>query len=150
MTQTPTPILTAIDIGQAERATRALLDGLLQEADITFEQWVVLRMLGTGNAPATRDELVAQGAALLRVAPGTVDDVVERMQASGLVSSAAPRETADVSLEPDGRARFDLVQAGVTRAAGEVYRDFDPEDLAIVHRVLVEVAARADALRSSS
>src|ERR671916_2114314 len=51
-----TPNLTR-DIGQAERAMRALLERLLDEAGLLFAEWTVLVFLD-GASTLTHDELV--------------------------------------------------------------------------------------------
>ena len=42
-----TPTLNGQDIGQAERATRAVLDALLAETSTSFQSWVTLNVLAT-------------------------------------------------------------------------------------------------------
>jgi DNA-binding MarR family transcriptional regulator len=135
--------LTGVDIGRAERATRALLDRLLGEASISFEQWVVLRALALGEERTTRAEFEASVAVLLQVDAGVVSDGVADLETAGLVSG-----DNELALTPAGRSRFDHVQAGVAQTAAALYGDLDPADLSVAHRVLVEVTSRAEALRA--
>jgi hypothetical protein len=56
MTRSPAEIDAAIlggrQLGEAQRATSAVLDLLLAEVGITFDRWVVLNAVVTGSVPA--------------------------------------------------------------------------------------------------
>ncbi|MEU0553836.1 hypothetical protein [Dactylosporangium sp. NPDC006015] len=120
-------------LGQAERATRAVLDRLLARSGTTFEQWVAVNLTAAG--PLTRDELLAQMSAGLRTDPaGHVDAAF----AAGLL-------TGDVALTDLGRSRYEEISAGINAIAGQIYGDLSPEDLDTAGRVLLQVTARANA-----
>ncbi|MFF5230952.1 hypothetical protein [Dactylosporangium sp. NPDC000521] len=120
-------------LGQAERATRAVLDRLLTRAGIPFEQWVAVNLTATGSL--TRDELLAQMSAGLRTDPTAHVDAAER---AGLL-------TGDISLTALGRARHEEITAGISRITTELYGDVPPEELEIAGRVLLRVTERANA-----
>jgi hypothetical protein len=53
-----TPTLTGQDIGQAERATRAVFDRFLAETGTTFDQWVTLNVLAAAESPVDGEEVL--------------------------------------------------------------------------------------------
>jgi hypothetical protein len=43
------PILSGVDLVRAERATRALVDALLEEMQMTLNDWIALNVTGTSG-----------------------------------------------------------------------------------------------------
>ncbi|RLK58654.1 hypothetical protein [Actinokineospora cianjurensis] len=121
-------------IGQAGRATRALLDRLLADAATTFPEWVALVLLSDGDI--AEDDLV--GHLTARLGDAEAGHAVAALAANGLTS-------AGVTLTDAGRARFQRIGDGVDRIAQKLYGDLSAEDKAIAGRVLAEVTARAEA-----
>jgi hypothetical protein len=64
------PVLNGQIIGQAERSTRALLDRLLADHDLTFVPWVALNLLNT-IGPLAEDDLVERAITGLRTPPAS-------------------------------------------------------------------------------
>jgi DNA-binding MarR family transcriptional regulator len=148
-TTTPTPAappaLTGRDLGIAAKATGALLDRLLDAADLPFSQWTVLFALA-GTGPLPRRALVAQQADGLKVPESAATATVEGMVAEGLI---APVEGADgePQLAPTaaGLAVYGPIREQVNQIAADLYGDLPPADLAATHRTLEEVTRRANA-----
>jgi DNA-binding MarR family transcriptional regulator len=140
---TDTPILNGQVIGQAERATRAVLDSLLAETDIDFLQWVTLNVLDAAGRSIDEADLVQRVAVGLKIdgstALGALDDIVS--------SGFAAREVGvgRVEFTPAGAALHDRVQTGIGRITERLYRDLPADDLAIAGRVLTLITARANA-----
>jgi hypothetical protein len=118
-------------IGQAERATRAVLDRLLTGTGTPFEDWVAINLSATTGP----DDLAGRLATGLRVDPAPI---LARVADAGLLA-------ADGSLTPAGRARYDEIRAGLAVITERLYGDLPPEDLAVAGRVLTTVTARARA-----
>jgi DNA-binding MarR family transcriptional regulator len=141
MSQTPT--LTGQDIGQAEKATRAVLDALLAETDITFHQWVILNVMADSASPVELDALAQRLTHGLKIdrptALGVIDDVV----AKGLVSRSG--RPVSLMLTPAGDARHRAIRRGIDQITERLYGDLPPEDLATAHRILAIVTERANA-----
>jgi hypothetical protein len=141
---TDTPILNGQVIGQAERATRAVLDALLAETEIDFLQWVTVNVLDAAGRSIDEADLVQRVAAGLKVegstALGALDDIVASGFAARDVTSAGR-----VDLTPAGVALHDRVSAGIGRITERLYRDLPVDDLATAGRVLTLVTARANA-----
>jgi DNA-binding MarR family transcriptional regulator len=141
MTITTPPPVTGQDLGMAQNATRALLDGLLARSGTDFSEWLVLRLLSQQSAPMARGALRESLAGGLLLHPTAAERLLERTAARGLVDDGD-----EVTLTEAGAARYRSLNEAVGRLTAELYRDFDPADLATTGRVLREVARRATAL----
>jgi DNA-binding MarR family transcriptional regulator len=141
---TTTPALTGRDIGQAAKATGALLDRLLAEAGISFPEWTVLFTLD-GAGPLSRGELVQRQVHGLKIPVAEAQATVDGMRSSGLLAPAGDGD--DPALEPTeaGEAVFRPVRQAVSRLTEELYGDLPPADLEATHRTLEEVTRRANA-----
>jgi hypothetical protein len=125
--------LNGIVIGQAERATRAVLDELLDRLHIPFDQWVALHLAATDGS-AGADRL----ASLQRVPLAAAEATVSALTAAGLL---AP----DGSPTAAGRARHAEIAAGIAEISARLYAGFPDADLETAGRVLTEVTSRARA-----
>lgn len=150
---TKTPALTR-DIGRAERAMRALLEGLLDEAGLSFSEWTILVFLD-GAGPLARDELVRRQVGG-RVAPeAEARAAVDGLLSRGLLTSDEGARGAGGSdgdgggprLAPTavGEAAYRPVRRAVSRVTGELFGGLPEADLEATRRTLGEVARRADA-----
>jgi DNA-binding MarR family transcriptional regulator len=144
MTDTTALPLTGIDIGLAERATRALLDELLAANDTTFPEWVTLRTLALATSSLRREDLTRGVATGLRVDAAVVTSVGQ-LEADGLIAD----RSVSIELTAAGQERYERLQAGVQRIAADLYGDFDRADLVTAGRVLRDVTERANALGGS-
>ncbi len=88
MTQTPT--LTGQDIGQAEKATRAVLNRLLDETGTSFHGWVILNLLGADGSTLDQDEVVGRVVHTLKIDEPAVHDALAELVGQGLVSRTPP------------------------------------------------------------
>jgi len=138
-----TSTLTGQDIGQAERATRAVLDALLAETDTTFHQWVVLNLLTDAASPVELDRLVQRLTHGLKIDEPTALGAVDGVIAKGLVSRSG--DPVRLALTPTGDTRFRAVRQGIDQITHRLYDDLPPEDLATAHRILAIVTERANA-----
>jgi len=148
---TSTPALTGRDIGQAEKAPRALLDRLLDEAGLSFPEWTILFTLD-GTGPLARSELVRRQADGLKVPEAAVRATLDGLQSSGLLAPADQAggpagDDADPRLAPTaaGEARYRPARRELSRITDELYGDLPEADLEATHRTLEEVTRRANA-----
>jgi DNA-binding MarR family transcriptional regulator len=151
MTQPPfAPPVTGQDINVAARATRSLLDVVLGEAGTSFAPFATLNVIATRGPAVARAEVVRQVGYGLDVDSSTVLGLLHQLQSRGLVRQTRPgAEEAPVQVEltPEGQAEHRRLTTLVGAATAELYRDFDPDDLATTRRVLVAVSERASAQR---
>jgi hypothetical protein len=124
--------LNGIDIGQAERATRAVLDRLLERVGTPFEQWVALNLTGAGT-PVPAADLAARLGIPLSAAAAVLAD----LRTGGLLDEAG--------LTPAGRARHAEITAGIAAITARLYADLPPADQETTARVLTLVTTRARA-----
>jgi DNA-binding MarR family transcriptional regulator len=146
MTQAPT--LTGQDIGEAEGAVRALLEGAITGAGITANDYIVLRVLaarGPFARPAALHEFLA-GQRQLGLDRPAVADLLARLEAQGLVAGTAPDVPGPARLTAEGTARHTRLAEAVAPRTRQLFAGFDPDDLATAHRVLAQVVERADHL----
>lgn len=141
---TQATILTGQDIGMAARATRALLDMVLDEAGTTFEIWVTLNTLAQTGSPVRRDALRWDLAGRLGVDESSITPLLDQLASAGLVeASRVPGGTVDIT--PDGEAMYGRLRDAIARTSADLYAGLDPDDLAVTRRVLLEVTDRATA-----
>lgn len=148
-----TPNLTR-DIGQAERAMRALLERLLDEAGLSFAEWTVLVFLD-GAGALTHDELVRRQVdgrvATEAGARATVDGLLRRDllvpadNAGGVGRTGVENENPKLVPTAAGEAVYLPVRGAVDRITGELYGDLPQDALEATHRTLAEVHRRANA-----
>jgi hypothetical protein len=145
------PILTGQDIGQAEKATRAVFERLLSTVGLRFEVWVNLNLVATSATPLDADELVARVVQGLKITESAANAAFAELVDQGLVLltpfDELPSSTAnpEVTLTVTGATRFGQVRAALGRITQRLYGDVPTEDLVIAHRVLARVTERANA-----
>ena len=141
MTQTPT--LTGQDIGQAEKATRAVLDRHLARTGTSFHCWVALNLLGTTGPAFPESELAGRmtnGLKITEAAALTAIGELEAQQLATRTAGTAPQ----IGLTPAGTARFRQISEGLRQITRHIYGDLPAADLAVAHRVLAAVTGRAN------
>lgn len=120
-------------IGQAERATRAVLDRLLERVGTPFEQWVALNLTAT-SGPLGPGELAGR----LRIPLGSATGALSALTTDGLLAT-------DGTLTAAGRDRHAEITTGLTAITDRLYGDLPADDLAAAGRVLTTITARATA-----
>ncbi|WP_426595736.1 hypothetical protein ACPPVS_09000 [Cellulomonas sp. McL0617] len=131
-------------IGQAERATRTLLERQLRSTGLRFEQWVAVNQLQAGVAD--RGQLVGRLVGGLKIDDEAAQDAVDGVIALGLVAGEDDRLT----LTPAGAERFGMVLGQISAITERLYGDVPPADLEVAGRVLTLVTERADAELAAS
>ena len=159
------PPLNTQVIGQTESALGALLEPLLADAGLTFQQWLVLTVTAASGGRTDRGQLVARIAGARKVDPTEVESAIAELTAAGLATA----ELATAELATAGLATAGLATAGLATATGplaltdsgqDMYQRirgaieelnaelfaFPPEDLATAGRILSIVTERANAV----
>ena len=142
------PALTGQDIAEAEGAVTRLLERALAPTGTSRHEYVVLRVL-TGRGPFTpprelHDYLAGQRQ--LGLTPEAVAALLAGLEARGLAAGTALDSPGPAQATPEGAALLGRLTEAVTPATRELYAGLDPDDLAVAHRVLTQVIARADEL----
>lgn len=143
---TDTALLTGQDIGEAEGAMTALLERALAPSGRSRAEYITLRLLAArtplGNAADLSDFLAGQRQ--LGLERAEVATMLDRLRAEGLIT-AEPAE-----LTVDGRTLLEELAAAVAPVTRQVFAGLDPQDLAVAHRVLVELIQRAQTMTSAA
>ena len=140
MTTVPTPV-NGQDINLAARATRKALEALLAEQGTTFPPLAVMNVLSTRGGRMDRAALVEFITTALELDAVTVRLIVHGLQERGLVQ---PVDTRVVALTDQGRNEHQRLSALAATVTAELYRDLDPQDLAVTRRVLLTLTERAN------
>lgn len=141
MTTTTAPAADARLLGLAHYAARGVLEHVLAEHGLTFQQQTALRAALTADAPQTPDDLVAQVHTSLKAAPADIRTTLDQLLADQLLVVDGPH------LRPTDAARA-LMAAVATETApvsARIWAGIPADDLAAAGRVLTLVLQRANA-----
>ena len=149
------PPLNTQVIGQTESALGALLEPLLADAGITFQQWLVLTVTTASGGRADRGQLVARIAGARKTDPAEVESAIAELAAAGLATTElattelATTElataTGPLALTDSGQDAYQRIRGAIDELNAELFA-FPPEDLATAGRVLSIVTERANAV----
>jgi DNA-binding MarR family transcriptional regulator len=146
---TKPPALTGQAIGEAAKATNAVLETLLAEVRTSFLSWVALNALATAGPVMPQDALVQRMTGGLKVATEPVLATLDELEVAGLVTrsdEAEPSAEPAVELTADGTALHRRIRAGIDSIAQRLYGDLPHDDLATTSRILATVTQRANAV----
>ena len=144
------PTLNGQDIGQAEHATRAVLDRLLARTGTQFHGWVIINLLAAGGGALSDDELTGRITHGLKISEDAVHAAAAALAWQGLISRGPTAGGTQVALTPAGTTRFEQIQGGIGQVTQRLYGGLPESDLAIAHRVLATVTERANAELASA
>lgn len=141
------PPLNGQDIGQAEHATRAVLDRLLARTGTQFRGWVILNLLAAADGGELgEDELTGRITHGLKIGEDAVHAGAAGLAWQGLISrEPGAGGGTQIALTPAGTARVEQIQRGIGQVTQRLYGGLPETDLAIAHRVLATVTERANA-----
>jgi len=151
------PALTGQAIGEAAKATNALLETLLAEVRTSFLSWVALNVLTTSGPIMPQDALVQRMTGGLKVGAEPVLATLDELEVARLVTrsdeaepsgepSGEPSAEPAVELTADGLALHRRIRAGIDQVTERLYGDLPQDDLATTGRILATVTQRANAV----
>jgi len=144
MTQTPT--LTGQDIGQAHYATRAVLERVLADLGLGFNQSVALNVLAGNGSRMSENDLVARLVHGLKIAEPVVRDGLSVAVDQGLIARTLEADAGpEVAMTEAGTTLHRQVNAAIAQITKRLYGGLPAEELAVAHRLLVTVTERANA-----
>jgi len=134
--------LSGRDINLAAAASRSLVTVLLDREELTFGQYMVLRMAAL--------EAVTEETLLEKAAGPAVGTVAELRPAIGLLSGRGLLAGNDVfEATPAGRELVERITTESTAAGDRLFEGFTAEELATTKRVLDLVTERASEVRDA-
>ena len=143
MTTISQPV-TGQDIAVAARATRQVLDEFLAEHGISFAPFATLNTIVAQGETLDTEALLQRLAFAMDVDPSTVRIVLHGLEARGLVRhTASSGAESHFELTPDGQAEHHRLNGLLVPITADLYRDIDPQDLATVRQVLLQITERA-------
>ncbi len=146
---TQTPLLTGQDIGQVHKATRAVLERRLAASGTEFNAWVMLNVLGSSGLALAEDDLVRRTVHGLKIDVSVARDILTQLLAHGLIErtsvETAEAQPTQIALTAAGIDRFHQVRAAIGEISERLYGGLPADELAIAHRMLAAVTARANA-----
>ncbi|MGC0328171.1 DNA-binding MarR family transcriptional regulator [Streptomyces sp. SAI-170] len=140
-TAAPSPALTPRSLALAHYAARAVLERVLARYGTTFQQSVTLRLLAVAEGPVTRDAVVADAVAALKVPEPEIEATLDELIDRGL----AGQDGSALRITDAGRELYTTTSAATAPISARIYAGIPPEDLAAAGRVLAQVAERANA-----
>jgi hypothetical protein len=146
---TDAAILDGRQLGEAQRATSAVLDLLLAEIGITFDRWVVLNAVATKSLPAQVGLLVPALSAALDATDETVQfmlDEAESIHHVRVVSApSGDPAAARIELTAEGEVLHERLRAAIDELTVELSAGIPRRDLETAGRVLIEITREARA-----
>jgi hypothetical protein len=139
------PAVTGQAIGEAAKATNAVLETLLAEVRTSFLSWVALNVLTTAGAVMPQDALVQRMTGGLKVGEEPVLATLDELEVARLVTRADDADAA-VEITADGIALHRRIRAGLDQITERLYGDLPPDDLATTGRTLATATQRANAV----
>jgi hypothetical protein len=136
------PALSGQAIGEAAKATNAVLERLLAEVRTTFLSWVTLNVLATAGPVLPKDALVQRMTSGLKVTAEPVLATLDELADGGLVA----RSDDGVEITAAGSALHARIRAGIDGITQRLYGDLPQDDLATTGRTLAAVTRRANAV----
>ncbi|UXY31383.1 MarR family winged helix-turn-helix transcriptional regulator [Streptomyces sp. HUAS TT20] len=139
---TSAPVVDGRVVGLAHYAARAVLERVLSAHDVTFQQFITLRLAAAADGPVELDALVDGVTGAVKVDASDVYVTVDELIAVGLL---AEEEPSRVRITDVGRELYTKGSAETAAAAARIYAGISEEDRAVAGRVLTLVTERADA-----
>jgi len=145
-------VLTGQDVGEAEGALTGLLNQVLAgtSTGITRTQYIAMRVLslrGPVASPAALHEYLA-GQPQVGLDRLQVTELFRGLEAKGLVTGSTPDGPGPTQLTPEGTTLHAELAGAVGAVTKRVFAGLDSDDLAVAHRILVEVTERANRIRA--
>jgi DNA-binding MarR family transcriptional regulator len=149
-TTQPTPVASPVggrDLQLATRATRAVLDRVLADAGITFEQMAVLNTIEFEGGSIAGDALAVQLVQILKIDDAAARRAIAAVAEPGLVQPVGEQpEQLELAVAVAGRRLHADYSRQSFQISAEVWGGLPQEDLAATKRVLDAVTGRANAM----
>jgi len=141
------PILTGQDIAEAQGAVTRLLERALEPSGVSRHEYVALRVLVVRGPQGPRElHAFLANQPQLGLSADAVAALLAGLEEGGHATGTAPDSPGPAQATPEGAALLARLNEAAAPSIRALYAGLDPEDLAVAHRVLVGVTARADEL----
>jgi len=143
-----TPVASPVggrDLQVATRATRAVLDRVLADAGITFEQMAVMNTIELAGSSIAGDALAVQLVQTLKIDDAAARGAIAAVVEPGFVQPVEDRPD-QWELSAAGRRLHAEYSRQTVQISAEVWGGLPQEDLVATKRVLDAVTSRANAM----
>ena len=145
------PILTGQDIAEAQGAVTRLLDRALEPTRVSRHAYVALRVLVVRGPQAPRElHAFLADQPQLGLSADAVAELLAGLEEGGHATGTAPDSPGLAQATTEGDALLARLNEAIAPATRALYAGLDPEDLAVAHRVLLEVTERAGELATQA
>lgn len=145
------PILTGQDIAEAQGAVTRLLERALEPTGISRQEYVALRVLVVRGPRAPRElHAFLADQPQLGLSAAAVAELLAGLEAGGHATGTSQDSAGPAQATPEGTALLARLNEAAAPSIRALYARFDPEDLAVAHRVLVGITERADELAAQA
>ncbi|MFF4545114.1 MarR family transcriptional regulator [Streptomyces sp. NPDC001435] len=139
---TSAPVVDGRVVALAHYAARAVLERILSAYDVTFQQFITLRLAAVADGPVERDALVDGVTGAVKVDASDVYVTLDELITAGLLTEEEPSR---MRITDAGRELYAKGSAETAAAAARIYDGIPEEDRAVAGRVLTLVTERANA-----
>ncbi|MEV0182338.1 MarR family winged helix-turn-helix transcriptional regulator [Streptomyces sp. NPDC050625] len=139
---TSAPVVDGRVVALAHYAARAVLERVLSPYDVSFQQFITLRLAAVADGPVERDALIDGVTGAVKVDASDVYVTVDELITAGLLTEEGPSR---VRITGAGRELYAKGSAETAAVAARIYDGISEEDRAVAGRVLTLVTERANA-----
>lgn len=138
-----TPALSGRDIALAHNATRAVLETVLADLDVTFLQFVQLNVLADAGGAVRRDQLVKRLVDNLKIGTDDANRAIESLVTADLAAPSAD-EPGTIERTSFGTTIHSQIRAATNQIVATLYDGLPTEDLVVTQRILATLTERAN------
>lgn len=136
-------------LSQAATGSRRLLDFLLEQADLSFEEWICLNSAAASGQPVETEAFCRTVAERLDCPAARVQQAAEQLEAKELLRAGSRDGREVLGITDEGSARWHTLSRQVNATSQEILGTLEPADLAAAVRVLQAVTSKAPAILAS-
>jgi hypothetical protein len=141
----PAPAFAPL-LSQAAKGSQRLLDFLLAQAGLNFDEWICLNIAAGSGQPVEAEALCRAVAEGLGCPAGQARRAVESLAASELLRAGSLDGRQVLGITDEGTARREALGRQASATSQELLGTLDPADLAAAVRVLQAVTSKAPAI----
>lgn len=141
----PVPAFSPL-LSQAAKGSQCLLDFLLGQAGLSFDEWICLNIAAASGQPVETEVLCRTVAERLGCPAGQVHRAAGHLEARELLQAGSRSGREVLGITDEGAARWHALSRQANATSQELTGTLDPADLAAAVRVLQAVASKAPAI----
>jgi len=141
----PVPAFSPL-LSQAAKGSQRLLDFLLAQSGLSFDEWICLNIAAASGQPVETEALCHTVADRTGCPAGQVHQAARHLEARDLLRAGSRNGRQVLGVTDEGTARWQTLSRQVSATSQELLGTLDPADLAAAVRVLQAVTSKAPAI----